>query len=549
MTQAQIERAEQRAKALGEAQRDETKLDAMLGDIFQSDGTSEAFVAMDGVLTGEDAEAELSVKDITAGMMNTPTNSGEPLSGTTMDAMIATTANVAEKGVTMDGVNSVAGSGILASFTAMHQYIIKNSQIGGLVGHISELSTEKAGNALKATVFSLIPHVTKGMGGLEDGDTLTPLNFTKPMILSKRMGVLVVEDGVPDYTFNVKAKDSDTGNFAVEHGVTSVILGDTGLELDDYESKPQETAPVREITVNGNQVKMTVNKAAGTVSVIVPAGTFNAGTKLIVETAVSSKEKSKIRGSLGFEIQEHKYMATTTTGSAKIDVLDSRTVQKQLAFGLLAGGLSLVAQKKIAEIQGFALSMASKFASTVGTPINLDTSVGLATTAEAYKKLPTAIDVASVSILEESQITDNVIVVGGTGSVEAYNMLAKNTDGLNVRDTNNANGIKFLGFLDAKYKTFYNPTHDTENPLVDETGAVNSDATKNVYHTLYVYGTPAQPDRSLVLYSSPLPSLPVDFKIDKDSAKEVALEGKDILSVNKDPQVRKMARKILFKMS
>jgi len=67
MTQAQIERAEQRAKALGEAQRDETKLDAMLGDIFQSDGTSEAFVTMVSVLAGEDADAQLSVKDITAG--------------------------------------------------------------------------------------------------------------------------------------------------------------------------------------------------------------------------------------------------------------------------------------------------------------------------------------------------------------------------------------------------------------------------------------------------------------------------------------------------
>ena len=144
-------------------------------------------------------------------------------------------------------------------------------------------------------------------------------------------------------------------------------------------------------------------------------------------------------------------------------------------------------------------------------------------------------------------LTDNVLVLGGKNLVDAFGMLAKNTDGLTVRDTNKANTFKFLGYLDGKYPAYYDPRHDDKYPLVDVNGVVSSTASENEYGTLQVVGTPADPAKRAVITGVGLPIIPVDLKISDDSEQKIALEGKMIVDANKDPHARKLCKSILYK--
>ena len=106
--------------------------------------------------------------------------------------------------------------------------------------------------------------------------------------------------------------------------------------------------------------------------------------------------------------------------------------------------LQVAGMKIASELIAQKVDKATKFSTRSGTAIDLTINRGLATTNESYKILTVAIDRASIEILEESMLTDNVLVIGGKNLVDAFGMLAKNTDGLTVRDTNKANTFKIL---------------------------------------------------------------------------------------------------------
>ncbi|MGW8169648.1 MAG: hypothetical protein ACWGHH_06555 [Sulfurovaceae bacterium] len=505
----------------------------------------ESFETLDGILAGGEKEVDLC--GITMNTIASAQHNGVNISADAIDASIEVAKQIGESDLmSMDGIQSVDGSGIVASVVALNQYYILNSNIAGLDGNIADMESTGKDN-LTYKVFSANPIVTKGMGDLADGTALTPLNAGQIMAHTMRNGELVIADAVLSYTFNVKKLSTDSSNYGIARGVTEVVIGDTGISLNDYGVAAQETIPKRTVTIGGKQVTMTVNYTAGTVVVAIEAGALAVGTVLFVDTALDYSKTSEIRGMVGNEIADYDYVAKPVIIGTKASVMDIRQTQQQIEFGLIGGGLKTATEKIAHEAQYIKLGLASRFAKLFGTAIDLAASTDYATTQEKYKVLTANIDTASVAIGEESGLTDNVIVVGGKGLVNAFNMLAQtDASGATVRDINDANGVKYLGLLGGRVPAYYNPLHDTNYPLVDSTGVVSGTPANNKFNTLMIIGTPADVSKRVVISGIGMPILPIDFKINSNSEQEFGLEGKTVLSANKDPRARKLVKKILF---
>lgn len=524
-------------------------LDAVI-DKITHDETNEKFVKLDGLL-GQDEKAN-DLATILGSGITFAKSQGVNVSADAIDLSIATASMLADTNlVTMDGINSVDGSGVVATATAFNQYVILNSAINGLDGNIADMESIKQGDKsnIKFKLYSFNPEVVNGMGSVVDNTILTPQNVSLPMAFAQRNLELTKADLVLTYTFDVKAKDADAGNYKIGRGVTELIIGDTGIALNDYEVSAQETAPKRTITLsNGKSVTLQVNYDAGTAVVTLEDNaTLANGTKLYLSTSLDAGLIGEIRGFVGSNIQDFTYVAHPVTIGTKATMMDIRQVQQQVKHALLPAGLQVAGTKIASELIAKKIDLATKFSTLSGTPIDLTTNRGLATTNEAYKLLTVGIDKAGVEILEESMLTDKVLVIGGKALVDAFGMMAKNTDGLSIRDTNDANTFKFLGYLDGKYPAYYDPRHDTKYPLVNASGVVDGTPANNIYSTLQVVGTPADPAKRAVITGVGLPIVPVDLKINDNSEQKIALEGKMIVDANKDPHARKLCKHILFR--
>ena len=523
-------------------------LDAVIGQATHDEG-NKGLVSLDGILSQDEKGVDLA--GILVAGVTQAQSQGVQVSADAIDLSIATANMIADSNlVTMDGINSVDGSGVIATATAFNQYVILNSNINGLDGNIGDMEAMKNGdkNNIKFKVYSFNPEVTNGMGDIGDNTILTPANVSLPMAFATREFTAVKTTAVLSYVLDVKAKVGDGANYPIGRGVTELIIGDTGIALNDYEVSTQETIPKRQITVDGKQITLEVNYALGTVTVTLEDdATLVDGTKLYVSTSLSADTISEIRGYAGSNIQDFTYVAHPVVIGTKATMMDIRQVQQQVNHALLPVGLQVAGQKIASELIAQKIDKATKFSTQSGTPLDLTVNRGLATTNEAYKLLTVAIDRASVEILEESMLTDNVLVLGGKNLVDAFGMLAKNTDGLTVRDTNKANTFKFLGYLDGKYPAYYDPRHDAKYPLVDVDGAINGDPALNVYSTLQVVGTPADPAKRAVITGVGLPIIPVDLKINDDSEQKISLEGKMIVDSNKDSHARKLCKSLLYR--
>lgn len=536
------------AIAMGGA-NDAVTLDAVIAHATH-DEANKGLVTLDGILSQDENGSDLAGV-LTSGI-DFAVAQGVRVSADAIDLSIATASMIADSNlVNMDGINSVDGSGVVATATAFNQYIILNSNINGLDGNIGDMEALRNGdkNNIKFKVYSFNPEATDGMGSIADNTILTPQNVSLPMAFASRDMMMEKADLVLTYTFDITAKDGGA-NYPIGRGVTELIIGDTGISLNDYEVSAQETKPKREITIpaSGEQLSIVVDYVAGTVLVTLATNTtLPNGTKLYLSTSLSADAIGEIRGYVGSNVQDFTYVAHPVTIGTKANMLDIRQVQQQVNHALLPVGLQVAGQKIASELIAKKIDFATKFSTQSGTPIDLTVNRGLATTSEAYKLLTVGIDRTSVEILEESMLTDNVLVLGGKNLVDAFGMLAKNTDGLSVRDTNKANTFKFLGYLDGKYPAYYDPRHDTKYPYVDEAGAINGDPALNVYSTLHVVGTPADPAKRAVITGVGLPIIPVDLKISDNSEQKIALEGKMIVDANKDPHARKLCKSILYR--
>jgi len=532
------------ALALGR-EREDVTMDAV---ITQATIGSEKLTQLDAIMpqANEEGKGSHGVAETLLSGISQAQASGVLVTADAIDLSIATAAAIQDSRlVQMDGIDSVDGGGIVATAVAFNQYIILNSNIAGLDGNISDME-DKSNRKFK--IYSFNPTVTEGMGDLADDTLLTPQNVTLPMAFTARRETFTKADTVLTYTFDIKKKSSDAGNYKIGRGTSEVIIGDTGLSLNDYEVANQETKPKRTITYNDKQIEMVVDYAAGTIVITLEDNaTLPNGTKLYVSSSLSVEKISDVRGFVGSDIRDFTYVANPVTIATKASMLDIRRVNQAVKHALLPVGLQVAGQKIASELIGAKVDLATQFATRSGTAIDLTTNRGLATTNEAYKLLTVGIDKASVEILEESMLTDKVVVLGGKGLIDAFGMMAKNTDGLTIRDTNDANTFKFLGYLDGKYPAYYDPRHDTNYPLVDENGVVSGTAADNVYNTLHVVGTPSDPAKRAVIVGIGLPIIPVDLKINDDSEQKIALEGEMVVEANKDPHARKLAKTLLFK--
>ncbi|MFT7880420.1 MAG: hypothetical protein ABXS91_08510 [Sulfurimonas sp.] len=524
---------------------EEVTLDAVITQAVQS---GDKLVQLDEIMpSGEHAHG---LADTLLAGIQVAQNEGVNVSADAIDLSIATAGMVMDSMVSMDGIDSVDGSGIVATAVAFNQYVILNSNIAGLDGNIGDMEALKQGDKdnLKFKCYTFNPIATDGMGDIADGTVITPANASKTMALAKRSFTATKESTVLTYTFDVKAKTGGD-NYAIGRGTTEVIIGDTGISLNDYEVSAQESKPKRTITTEaGKQIDMVVDYAAGTIVVTLEDdATLADGTIIYATSSLSHDTIGEIRGFVGSDIADYTYVAFPATIGTKATMMDIRQVNQALKHALLPVGLQVAGQKIASELLGLKIDLATQFSKLFGTPVDLTTNRGLATTNEAYKLLTVSIDKAAVAINEESMLTDKVCVIGGMGLVDAFGMMAKNTDGLTIRDTNEANAFKFLGYLDGKYPAYYDPRHDAKHPLVDENGDVSATAADNVYSTLQIIGTPSDPSKRAVISGVGLPIVPVDLKINDNSEQKIALEGKLIADANKDPKARKLAKKILFR--
>lgn len=530
--------------ALGQSRPDVT-LDSVI-DVVVSEGS---LATLDEIVSF--SQEDFGMKDILTAEI-TAARQHMPVAADAIDLSIAAAAMIADSNlVKMDGINSVDGSGVVATAVAFNQYVILNSNIPGLDGNISDMEAIKQGDTdnQKFKLYSFNPIVTAGMGDVADNTRITPANAASTMALAQRNKTFVKADTVLSYVFDVKAKSTDVANYAIGRGVTEVTIGDTGIMLNDFDANKQEKKPKRTITLDsGKSVEMVVDYAAGTVTITLEDNaTLANGTKLYVTTSLSAEKIGDIRGFVGSDIEDFDYVAFPVTIATKASMMNIRSVNQAVKHGLLPVGLQVAGQKIATELIGRKIDLATQFATLSGSAIDLSQNRGLATTAEAYKLFSVGVDKSAVEILQDSMLTDKVILVGGKGLVDVYNMLSKNTDGLNVRDTNDANTFKFIGYIDGKYPAYYDPRHDTKYPLVDSTGVVSGTPANNVYHTVNVIGSPADPAKRAVISGVGLPIIPIDLKINVDSEQTIALEGKLIVDANKDPKARKLTKQLLFK--
>ena len=113
--------------------------DAVAEVLAKATGNHESFTTLDGIM-GKDEEARLSLAQVTLDMIENGTESGAMVLASDVDAMIGVAKQIGESDlVTLDGVQSIEGSGVIASAVAVNQFVIKNSQIGGLIGNISDM--------------------------------------------------------------------------------------------------------------------------------------------------------------------------------------------------------------------------------------------------------------------------------------------------------------------------------------------------------------------------------------------------------------------------
>ena len=271
MSMSKVQNRDARLKALAVADsgvNEGMTLDTILSSVTH-DEENKGMVVLDGIMAQDEKGSDLS--DILLAGITHAKSQGVNVGMDAIDLSIAAVGMIADSAlVTMDGINTIDGSGVVATAVAFNQYVILNSNINGLDGNIGDMEAIKDGSKdnIKFKVFSFNPEITDGMGDIGDNTVLTPQNVSLPMAFATRDLEMVGTRGVISYVFDIKAKSTDAGNYPIGRGETELVIGSTGIRLNDYEVSTQEKKPKRTITMpNDKQVTLTVDYALGKVTV------------------------------------------------------------------------------------------------------------------------------------------------------------------------------------------------------------------------------------------------------------------------------------------
>ena len=445
---------------------------------------------------------------------------------------------IADKNVDMDSVENVAGGEILGSLVALNIYSILSASLP-FTGDIADLVPVKgAKDNVKFQLFSVSPMVKKGMGELEDGDELTALNAGKTMAMAERTDIQYFETDNLSYTFNIKKKDSDTTNYPMEKGVNEVLIGGNyQIELNDYDVNSRETTAKRIATTDdGVTITVTFDYEGGKITVDY-SDNIEDGTPQYFSASLSSEKLMEIAGVVASELVDETYVAKPVVINTNVNTLALRQVLQSTGLNLSSNDLLIALSKVAEETKRKKIYYSTLFAKPFGETIDID-GASETTVAERYKHFLIGVEKARADIVEKSQITSNVVLIGGSGLVDIYSALSTEPNKTNkVMDDNNT--IRFLGYLND-IPCYYNPLHDEEHPVTDDGE-----------HKVFVVGNPSDPAKKVVISGVGLPVLPEDLGFDNTSTSDkiISLQGKLVVSYNKSKRAKELARELTVKLS
>jgi len=500
---------------------------AQLEPLSNSD-VNERFAAFDSIFA--DTEKQISVSGLLGDALVAAKSRGINIDADTIDSAVATVDSIL-KTVNFDSIGGVQGAEIVASFIKLNLYSVLSSEVP-FVGDIADLTPISGSkDNVKFEVIGIEPVVTKGMGEIAEGESISALNAGSVFASSERSGTQAFVKDTLEYTFNAKAQANDGTNTAIEKGVNEVVVGGS-IFINDFDVSSSENTATRVAVVGGITYTATFDYAAGTI-VLKLSDNIADGTKLLFVAGLSGDELSKISGVIKSDAKGYPYVALTYSIDTQVNTLKLRQMLQATGLNVQSNDLTIALNKTSEEIKFAKINKSLVVAKDFGDTVDLG-AADESTLAEKYRHAVVRVDEAREDIATKSGITNRVVLVGGSGMVKLFSGLA--TEGNKVtKYQGDENSFRLLGTLADGTECYFNPQHDTKYPVADGV------------HTIFVIGNPSDVTKKAAISGVGLAFMPDDLGKDIDSNQTTRIMGKIVVSTNKDARARELVRAIKVK--
>ena len=506
-------------------------LSQVLARVTQEE-VSPAMAQLDSLLA--DSSTKVSLSGILADAILGAKELGAEIDSNAVDlAVVMANKAIKEAGVKLDGLGSVNGSEVLATYIKLNIYTVLGANVP-FVGDIADLvPVAGARNNTKFKIYSVEPTVSKAMGDMTSNETINGLNSGDTFAILERHETQISDKDTDTYTFDLKAKKGDDDNAPMERGTNQIIVGGK-IFLDDYEVSASENPAKRVVKVGDITYTGTFDYGAGKIKLEV-SDSIGDGVKIYFEGSITTEEISKGTGSIKSDIRDYNYVAVPVSVDVVVNMMALRQALQSAGLNLQSNDLSLALMKISEEIKHLKIEKTLAVAQDYAESVDLTTQTE-STVAERYKHFLITVEGARADITEKSGLTSNVALVGGRALVKVYSGLSTDSTKTNVISSNETS-IRYLGLLNDSIPCFYNPKNDEEYPTDDDG-----------FDSVFVVGNPADPTKKVVVSGVGLPIIPDDsMGSDTNSNKTTRLMGKMVVSTNKDPKSRELVRRIKVK--
>ena len=515
---------------------DNVELDTIENVSMQIIDSSESLTHLDSIIAMTSNDSENLSSIIGKALMT----SGVSVNADTVDMAFGVAGAIAKsyQNIELDSVGNVQGSEVIGSLVALNIYAVVSASLP-FSGDIADLVPVNGGkDNTKFQVISAIPVATTGMGEFSKGDIITPVNAGKSMAFAERVGRQEFVTDTLQYVFETKKISTDSSAYPMEKGTNEVVISDAQNDievfLNDFDVSSAETTSVRQVTAGGIDFKATFDYANGSITLDISAN-ITATTPITFIASLDSEDLGAISGSVGTKLEENTYVAKPVVLNTKVNTLALRQVLQTTGLNLVSNDLVMALNKIAEETKRRKLDFAIQFAYGYGATIDI-ASADTNTIADRYKQFLIGVEEAKADIVKNSQITSNVVLVGGKALVKLYAGLSTDSNTVNIVN-DDSNSIRYMGTLNGVYPCYYDPNHEVLNPTDPTTG-----------DKIFVIGNPADPTKKASISGVGLPILPEDLGFDSASNKITSLQGKIVVSYNKDANARELSRWINVKM-
>lgn len=449
------------------------------------------------------------------------------------DALISNMVSV--DSTNLDAVGGIRGAEMTVKYAILNANVIRSAKGFPAIGVVSDFT--KANRSALGTqweVYTQSAVVVDGKGDIPDGDEITTENvFTEITSLARRKRERV-EAGTLDYTFDVKIKSTDTENYQIRKGHTTVDIGSISFSDSQVSSKQSFWSQTKMVS-DADNITFKVDYTAGIVSLTLSsADAMEEGTAIVYCSSLDSAKLSDSRSLLSTEIDSSTYLPQIVNTGVKESLVDIEETRANLGMGLLPTSLEACAGKIEAELLGVACTEIPFIAEEYSRiDISEDTSL---MKVDKYRLVINEINKCSAQIAKETGIAGagRVLLLGGSFLYDLFN-LSSNTSSVQA-NSNDDNAFVKIGDTVGVFETYYYPKYDEENPIEEE------------YENFTVIGLPIDERKSVFLTGVVIPIKPlIDRVVDTDLHSITPITGQLINSLNKDPKSRKLAKKIFVK--